>query len=298
MARIGKYVIAEAPQRRRANLNGVAALWRLVEVTSEDPARAIHVSGGIWSEGRTDPAQVFSAFCERDHSWEIPDDGAALTTPEVETLPPLTLIAADSCDNVGPAGISQVRQRAVASLAADESYAIETTLATGNDETGAAVWDAVSNEEGALWFEDGASVTTVGAAADPTLAIAELEEAYYDAERALGTLHVPHSLFMILHRNGLIERASTSGNWRTAGGSYVAGGFGYTGNQPNGNAPAAGTAWANMTGDVHVWRNEVETQDFHQYDLNRHIVSAQRSYVIGFGGSTMLAKPINLVVEG
>lgn len=296
---MSRFVLSTPQRRRPGNTLGIASVWNVMEDSAESPDRPF-IDGVAWDGQRTDTLGWFSAGCARNHAWESPDD---LALPEVVSLPPFTVVASDECGTVGPRGLDRVADRARASLAAGEAYAVEQILATGDDEAGAAIWDAGELADGARFFTDDASVDTVGAAADPTLAVAALEETFYENEHMAGTLHATWPAFMVLARNGIIAPASgISGarpHYRTAAGTLVAGGMGYTGAQPDGTAAAAGTSWLYMTGDVHAWRSEVqELSDYGRSDgSNRRIVAAQRLYTIATDGATWLGKAMNLTIE-
>jgi len=116
-----------------------------------------------------------------------------------------------------------------------------------------------------------------------TASVAALEEAFYDTYGLAGTLHVPHLLGARLQQGGALRW--DNGRWRTAAGTLVSIGN-YAGFDPVGAAPAAGTSWMYITGQVTIWRtpdSEVHisrlSSSFNR-TTNQAFMLAEREYVI------------------
>lgn len=94
--------------------------------------------------------------------------------------------------------------------------------------------------------------TALAVSTTPVHAIAALEEALYSTYGLVGVIHVPYLAGPWLVANHLIEKDS-AGIWRTPAGTAVSIGN-YDGLSPAGAAPAPGTTWFYITGQVSIWR--------------------------------------------
>jgi len=134
--------------------------------------------------------------------------------------------------------------------------------------------------ESVLW--DGGGL----AAADPTLtgagativtpvapgagtAIAALEEAFYSANGYVGTIHVNTTAYAAAAYADLVESTGNAGVLKTPLGTVWSFGAGYGLTGPADVAPAAGFAWAFMTGPTTVWRSGVLPQPDPRQTLDR-----------------------------
>lgn len=282
---------------RRGHRYGLTSVWVPTDLpeasaTSERP----FVHGVRWRGDQTNGPQAFEVGCAVMGSTDVDTD-----VPVVDAAP-FGLIYVDRCTNVGSRAVDDGRARAQRMFGFGESYGLESVLATGNAEADgpAAVLAAVWGDPlpaGARYFEDAATVVTVAGVHGPTRTIAKLEQAFLDAEKMLGTIHVPITAFGLLAQAGAITL--TEGRWRTALGSYVAAGAGYTGRRPDGTAAAADTQWVYMTGDVHAWRDPLLFLDSYGNPThdNVRIASAQRQYVLAPDGATWLGAAMSLVAD-
>ena len=122
--------------------------------------------------------------------------------------------------------------------------------------------------------------------------VGELESARYcsTAENLtqygpVGHLHVSFIVFNQMKSDHLIEFDGT--RWRTAAGTIVSPGC-YANNDPDGVAPADGTFWLYMTGQVTVWRtpdSEVQIAPVEgslDRTTNQFLMMAEREYVVTF----------------
>lgn len=94
--------------------------------------------------------------------------------------------------------------------------------------------------------------TALAASANPVAAVALLEETFYSTYGLTGVLHVPYAASSWALANHLMEK-DAAGVWRTAAGTAVSIGN-YDGTSPAGVAPAVGTQWIYITGQVSIWR--------------------------------------------
>jgi hypothetical protein len=129
-----------------------------------------------------------------------------------------------------------------------------------------------------------AVVTVTAVTSGINASIAELESAFYAAYGLTGTIHIP---FVLAQRLGADVLRWDGRVWRTPGGSIVS--FGnYAGRSPTDVAPAAGTAWIYMTGQVSLWRTPdsgvyiTPFRNAFSRTTNQLTALAEREYVIDF----------------
>lgn len=126
-------------------------------------------------------------------------------------------------------------------------------------------------------------VTVTAVTTGITDSVAVLEEAFYNIYGLPGTIHVPHVLAARLQEGGALRWDGRL--WRTAAGSLVSIGN-YSGNEPDGDAPAAGLSWIYMTGQVTIWRTPDSEVFIPPYETsinratNQVSMVAEREYVI------------------
>ena len=126
-------------------------------------------------------------------------------------------------------------------------------------------------------------VTVTAVTTGITDSLAVLEESFYNTYGMVGTLHVPHVLAARLQEGGALRWDGRM--WRTAAGSQVSIGN-YAGNEPDGDAPAAGISWLYMTGQVTIWRTPDGEIFIPPYETsinratNQVSMVAEREYVI------------------
>lgn len=128
--------------------------------------------------------------------------------------------------------------------------------------------------------------TALAASANPVAALALLEETLYSTYGLAGVLHLPYAASSWALANHLIEK-DAAGIWRTAAGTYVSIGN-YDGTSPAGVAPAAGTQWFYITGQVSIWRTAESDVFYSPYaeSLNRSTNQwngfREREYVVTY----------------
>lgn len=143
----------------------------------------------------------------------------------------------------------------------------------------------------ALTAADGI-LTVTGAGATLPEVVGELETARYcgfDTNTTQygppGHLHVSFPVFNQMKSDHLIEFDGT--RWRTAAGTIVSPGC-YANNDPDGAAPAAGTFWLYMTGQVTIWRTPDSAVQIAPVEgsldrtTNQYLMLAEREYVVTY----------------
>jgi hypothetical protein len=128
--------------------------------------------------------------------------------------------------------------------------------------------------------------TALAASANPVLAFGLLEEALYSTYGLTGVIHVPYFAGNFLTANHLIEM-DNAGIWRTAAGTAVSIGN-YDGTSPAGVAPAAGTAWIYITGQVSIFRTPESEVFYSPFDeglsrlTNQWSGFREREYIVTY----------------
>lgn len=201
-----------------------------------------------------------------------PSDPAKVieSTPDVIVGTPFIVYSELACGTVG-LGAERARTYLMERLRAGEQAVVENVFST----------QAVGQSPG---LSDNPNVQTVTAVTTGiTDSVAVLEEAFYNVYGLPGTIHVPHVLAARLQEGGALRWDGRV--WRTAAGSLVSIGN-YAGNEPDGDAPAAGLSWLYMTGQVTIWRTpdaEVFIPPYEQSIdriTNQVAMVAEREYVI------------------
>lgn len=152
---------------------------------------------------------------------------------------PFIALTSLACGSVGMTDAilrDKLREKALAG----EQALVEATFSTGD--CGAA--PSLANNTPAA--------TSLGAAANLIEAFSDLEAAFYATYGLPGVIHVPLAAMPYVVREMLIYQDGAR-VWRTPTGSYVSVGN-YAGTSPVGVAPAAGTTWIYITGQVDIWR--------------------------------------------
>lgn len=192
------------------------------------------------------------------------------STPTLIVGTPFAVYADLTCGAVG-LGPERARTFLIERLKAGEQAVVENIFST----------QAVGQSPGLSNNPDVVTVTAVTTGV--TDSIAELEEAFYSNYGLTGTIHVPHRLGARLQQGGALRW--DNGRWRTAAGSLVSIGN-YEGLTPAGAAPAAGTLWVYMTGQVTIWRTPDSEIFIPPYETsinratNQVSMVAEREYVI------------------
>lgn len=189
---------------------------------------------------------------------------------------PFVVLTQLSCGSVGMDQQLLTEMMRERRLAGEQSI-VENIFSTGD--FGAA--ESLSNNTPAA--------VNAGAGANVVEAISNLEDALYGGTTAYGltgVLHVPYLAAAFLSQAHVIWR-DNAGIWRTAAGTPVVIGN-YAGTGPAGEAPAAGTTYLYITGQVSIWRTPessiFEPQLSMVLDRSTNQVNAQseREYIVTF----------------
>lgn len=175
--------------------------------------------------------------CNEPTAEKLATEGSELVETE-----PYWLVNRVRCGTVGRTA-EEIRGVARGRLSAMEQWAVEDRL-----------WNGVAAQPGVLNLIGNAGTVTV-VPTDPGAgaAISALENAFYQMNGYVGTIHVN------VRAEGALEYAGflnpEAGVYRTRMGSAVSLGAGYGITGPADAAPAAGFVWAFMTGYTSVWRS-------------------------------------------
>lgn len=146
------------------------------------------------------------------------------------------------CGTVGRTA-EEIRAAVRGRLNAMEQWVVEDRL-----------WNGIAAQPGVLSLVNNAgTVTVVPTVAGAGAAISFLENAFYQVNGYVGTIHVNTVAEGALEYAGMLN--PDAGVLRTRMGSAVSLGAGYGITGPANAAPAAGFVWAFMTGYTAVWRS-------------------------------------------
>lgn len=193
------------------------------------------INGIGWSPELCGDAEVWAASCGTVGAAK----GAGRNRPANVSAEPFAVIARDSCSSFGWRA-AEYEARARRKLAA-----VETTMIEKEWWGGALVGSLNRN-----LADPTASI--VGYGLGLRLALAALQQAISDGRAGLGMIHARPIVVMQWYSLGLLRW--DQGKLRTAMGTPVIAGTGYTGAGPNGEVPANGTEWAYATDTVVVER--------------------------------------------
>lgn len=191
---------------------------------------------------------------------------------------PFVVVGSYTCKAASRA-MDEAEERARLHLAAGEERAVEYAIATGT--------------QGNLPSLQGATdlTPTAGTAVSATDGVGLLEAALAKDYASVATIHAPRLLGTALSAAKIASRhgqrlETLIGNYVVAGGGYDLANVG-----PDGEAPAAGSAWLYGTGRPTIRRGEVFVQpDENKYlkrDTNDVAIMAQRTYLVTWEGPTV-----------
>lgn len=175
------------------------------------------------------------------------------------------------CGTVGRTA-EDIRRVAQGRLNAMEQWAVENRL-----------WNGIAAQPGVLdLVSNVGTVTVVPTVSGAGAAISALENAFYQVNGYVGTIHVNVLAEGALEYAGFLN--PEAGVLRTRMGSAVSLGAGYGITGPAAAAPAAGFVWAFMTGYTAVWRStdaqipQPDPQRVMDRTLNQWDVVGERVY--------------------
>jgi hypothetical protein len=253
--------LIDAPVNRRLRY-GLFSVATVLDM----PTRAI--AAGI---------QYYSDDCGNfiaDYNQECGVDGPVKTASEGSELvgtDPYWLVNRVRCGTVGRSA-QDIRGVARGRLSAMEQWGVENRL-----------WNGVAAQPGVLNLTGNVgTVTVVPIAPGAGAAISALENAFYQENGYVGTIHVNTVAEGALEYAGFLN--PETGVLRTRMGSAVSLGAGYGITGPADAAPAAGFVWAFMTGYTAVWRStdaqipQPDPQRVMDRTLNQWDVVGERVY--------------------
>lgn len=251
--------IIDFPANRRLRY-GLFAAATLLEM----PDRAI-AAGVQWY---ADDCGNFIA----DYNQTCADSPTKTATEGTELLgtDPYWLVNRVRCGTVGRSA-QDIRGVARGRLAAMEQWAVEDRL-----------WNGIAAQPNVLNLTGAGATVVVPTVAGAGAAISALENAFYQVNGYVGTVHVN------VRAEGALEYAGflnpEAGVLRTRMGTAVSLGAGYGITGPADAAPAAGFVWAFITGYTAVWRStdaqipQPDPQRVMDRSLNQWDVVGERIY--------------------
>ena len=224
--------LVEFPANRRIRY-GLFAAATLLDM----PDRVIAAGLQFYSDDCGNFLADYNQECGVDSPTKVAEEGTELVATD-----PYWIVNRVRCGTVGRTA-EEIRGVARGRLGAMEQWAVEDRL-----------WNGIAAQPDVLNLVNNAgTVTVVPTAAGAGAAISALENAFYQANGYVGTIHVN------VRAEGALEYAGflnpDAGVLRTRMGSAVSLGAGYGITGPADAAPAAGFVWAFMTGYTAVWRS-------------------------------------------
>lgn len=196
---------------------------------------------------------------------------AATEGSELVETEPYWLVNRVRCGAVGRSA-EEIRGVARGRLGAMEQWAVEDRL-----------WNGIAAQPGVLNLTNNVgTVTVVPTVAGAGAAISALENAFYQMNGYVGTIHINVRAEGALQYAGFLN--PEAGVYRTRMGTAVSLGAGYGITGPADAAPAAGFVWAFMTGYTAVWRStdaqlpQPDPRRVMDRTLNQWDVVAERIY--------------------
>lgn len=241
--------------------------------------------------GRNGGIQYVESMCGGTYGYEVTclaDQTAKTFTDNLQTVlgVPFIVYSTFTC---GPVGYTDAELKAfgLQRLLSVEQSIVEQVFATGDF----AQAPSLSGNPDVI-------NTDVAGATDPVDVISALERDIYctSGYGPPAYLHMPIAVFNHLKQEHLIDWDGA--RWRTPMGSVVSAGC-YTGDDPDGVAPADGTFWVYATGQTVVWRtpdSEVFVSPIEGYldrTTNQVKMLVEREYVVTFE-CAVYAAPVTL----
>lgn len=196
---------------------------------------------------------------------------AASEGSELLGTDPYWLVNRVRCGTVGRSA-QEIRGVARGRLAAMEQWAVESRL-----------WNGIAAQPGVMNLVNNVGTTVVTPIAPGAgAAISALENAFYQVNGYVGTIHVNTVAQGALEYADIMDKET--GVLRTSMGTAVSLGAGYGTVGPDDTPPAAGFVWAFMTGYTAVWRStdaqlpQPDPQRVMDRTLNQWDVVAERIY--------------------
>jgi hypothetical protein len=257
-----------------------------VSTLPEMPRRAIAAGVQFYA----DDCGNFLADYNQECGVTSPTKTAVEGSELVET-DPYWLVNRVRCGTVGRTA-EEIRGVVRGRLTAMEQWGVENRL-----------WNGIAAQPGVLNLINNAGTVTVTPLADGAgAAISALENAFYQVNGYVGTIHVNVQAEGALEYAGFLN--PEAGVLRTRMGSAVSLGAGYGINGPANVAPDVGNVWAFMTGYTAVWRStdaqipQPDPQRVMDRSLNQWDVVAERIYAAAWTCPEVFAVQVPVAAPG
>lgn len=249
---------------------------------------------GHWQNGVTWVGRCPTGATTYDECLADTGTGGAPSAPPAKTAnvdqenrgaTPFVVIAQFECS---PVGVSDAETVASDALARVEQRQVEAAFWTGVAGGQTVVYphlaaDTELADDQGIILQSVASPVVTGTGTDVAHALGALEQALGTCYAGQGLIHVPYTALPTLAAWKLAREVD--GRLYTPAGNLIVAGSGYTGSGPDGEAPAAGTAWIYATGAAFGYRSEpyvTSVRDSLDRSSNTLRMQAERTYVIGF----------------
>ena len=273
--------LIDPPMNRRLRY-GLFAVYTLPDM----PRRAIAAGVQFYA----DDCGNFLEDCNQECGVDSPTKTAVEGSELVET-DPYWLVNRVRCGAVGRTA-EEIRGVVRGRLLAMEQWGVEDRL-----------WNGIAAQPGVLNLVNNVGTTTVTPLADGAgAAISALENAFYQVNGYVGTIHVNVQAGGALEYAGFLN--PEAGVLRTRMGSAVSLGAGYGINGPADAAPDAGNVWAFMTGYTAVWRStedqipQPDPRRVMDRSLNQWDVVAERIYAAAWTCPEVFAVQVPVAAPG
>lgn len=227
-----------------------------------------------WEPVAGERAALRASECVDDYTQSVePRDGE--TT--LEGIP-FIVVGSYKCKSASRP-MDEAEERALLHLAAGEERAVEYAITTGE----------LGNEPSFQGADD--LTPTPGTPVNLADAFGLVESELAQNDGSVGAIHLPRLLGPMAQDFGLVAREG--GHIETLLGTYVAFGGGYdlANVGPDGNAPAAGSAWLYATGRPTIRRGDTFVQPdeahFIDKDNNDVVILAQRAVLVTWNTPTV-----------
>lgn len=253
--------LIEPPQNRRIRY-GLFSAATLLDM----PTRVIAAGLQFYADDCGNFLADYNQECGVESPTKAADEGSEM----VET-DPYWVVNRVRCGAVGRSA-EEIRGVARGRLNAMEQWAVEDRL-----------WNGIAAQPGVLNLTGNVgTVTVVPTAPGAGAAISALENAFYQVNGYVGTVHINTRAEGALEYAGFLN--PEAGVLRTRMGTAMSVGAGYGITGPADAAPAAGFVWAFMTGYTAVWRStdsqlpQPDPQRVMDRTLNQWDVVGERVY--------------------
>ena len=256
-----------------------------VSTLPEMPRRAIAAGVQFYADDCGNFIEDYNQTCA-DSPAKTAVEGSEL----VET-DPYWLVNRVRCGTVGRTA-EEIRGVARGRLLAMEQWGVEDRL-----------WNGIAAQPGVLNLVNNVgTVTVTPAASGAGAAISALENAFYQVNGYVGTIHVNVQAEGALEYSGFLN--PEAGVLRTRMGSAVSLGAGYGVNGPANVVPDVGNVWAFMTGYTAVWRStdaqipQPDPQRVMDRAANQWDVVAERIYAAAWTCPEVFAVQVPVAAPG